>query len=69
MTIQIIAYTDSICNAKPKKHLFALKSQITSVPSTSANQRKRDRVVVGEQILGDKLTLDEAIKMAQGGGR
>jgi hypothetical protein len=32
---QKIAYTNSICGTKPKKHLFAAKSQIRSIPGAS----------------------------------
>jgi hypothetical protein len=69
MNIQIIAYTKSICNAKSKKHLFAQRPQIASVPGASRKERQRYRVLFGKQILGDRLSLGEALKMAQGGGK
>jgi hypothetical protein len=37
------------------------KPQIVSVPGVSPKQRDRYRVLFGSEILGDFLTLDEAI--------
>lgn len=43
------------------------KPQISSIPGTSPKQRDRYRVVLGGEILGEKLTIDEALKLAKGG--
>ena len=43
------------------------KPQITSIPGISPKQRNRYRVVLGREILGERLTLDEALKLAKGG--
>ena len=45
------------------------KAQIASVPGISPKERDRYRVVMGDRILGDRLTLDEALKLAKGGKR
>lgn len=47
----------------------AHKPQIVSIPGASPKQRDRYRVVLGERILADKLTLDEALKVAKRGGK
>jgi hypothetical protein len=65
---QKIAYTTSICDTKAKKHLFPSKPQISSTPGASPKQRDRYRVLLGEQVLGDNLTLDEALSIAKGEG-
>jgi hypothetical protein len=44
------------------------KPQISSIPGTSPKTRNRYRVIAGERILGHKLTLDQALKLAKGGG-
>lgn len=41
------------------------KAQISSIPGVSLKERNRYRVVIGDAILGDKLTLDEALKLAK----
>jgi hypothetical protein len=43
------------------------KPQILSIPGISLKQRDRYRVVLGDEILGDFLTIDEALKLAKGG--
>ncbi|HEY9892131.1 MAG TPA: hypothetical protein V6D37_10065 [Candidatus Sericytochromatia bacterium] len=43
------------------------KPQIESIPGISPKQRDRYRVVLRGEILGDRLTLDEAIALAKGG--
>ena len=40
------------------------KPQISSIPGISPNQRDRYRVVLGDEVLGDRLTLDKAILLA-----
>jgi len=45
------------------------KPQISSISGISPKQRNRYRVMVGEQILGERLTIDEALKLAKGGER
>ena len=41
------------------------KRQITSIPGISPKERHRYRVLMGDRILGDRLTLDEAIALAK----
>lgn len=43
------------------------KPQIVSVPGTSIRERDRYRVMVGDRILGDRLTLDEALNSVKRG--
>jgi hypothetical protein len=45
------------------------KPQIKSVPGVSIKERNRYRVMLADQILGDHLTLDEAIEVAGKGGK
>jgi hypothetical protein len=40
------------------------KPQISSIPGISPKQRDRYRVVRGDVVSGDRLTLDEAIALA-----
>jgi hypothetical protein len=42
------------------------KAQISTIPGTLPKERHRYRVALNEEILGDKLTLDEALKLAGG---
>jgi hypothetical protein len=44
-----------------------LKPQISSIPGISVTERRRYRVIAGERILGDRLTLEEALKLAKRG--
>jgi hypothetical protein len=46
---------------------FAKKPQISSVPGISPRERNRYRLLMGDRILGDRLTIDEVLKLAQGG--
>ena len=41
------------------------KPQISSIPGISPKQRDRYSVMRGDQVLGDRLTLDEAISLAK----
>ena len=43
------------------------KPQISSIPGISPKQRDRYRVMLGDEILGDFLTLDEAVILTKGG--
>jgi hypothetical protein len=45
------------------------KPQIASIPGISPKERDRYRVVLGSKILGDHLSIDEALQLAQGGKR
>lgn len=45
------------------------KPQITSTPGVSPKERNRYRVVLGSQVLGDKLSLDEALSLAKRGAK
>ncbi len=42
------------------------KPQISSIPGIPARERHRYRVTLNGKILGDKLTIDEALKLAGG---
>jgi hypothetical protein len=43
------------------------KPQISSTPNIPPRERNRYRVTLEGQIIGDKLTLDEAVALANGG--
>jgi hypothetical protein len=45
------------------------KPQIKSVPGASVKERDRYRVMLGDKILRDKLTLDEALRVVKRGGK
>jgi hypothetical protein len=45
------------------------KPQIVSIPGISPKRRDRYRVMIGERILGDNLSLDEALILAKRGGK
>jgi len=45
------------------------KPQICSTPGTSPKERDRYRVTFQGQILGDHLSIDQAIELAKRGGR
>jgi hypothetical protein len=47
--------------------LFRNKPQIVSIPGISPKERHRYRVLLGDKVLGDFLSLDEAIALANGG--
>jgi hypothetical protein len=51
----------------PEAGLFRHKPQIVSAPGVSPKERSRYRVTLGGEVLGDRLTLDEALKLAKGG--
>lgn len=55
--------------APQQAKLFQHKPQISSIPGISPKQRDRYRVVFGDEVLGDRLSLDEAIKLAAGGAK
>lgn len=50
-------------------HIFSKtsKPQIATTPGLSPKERNRYRVIFGTEILGDKLSLDEALKLAKRG--
>jgi hypothetical protein len=50
-----------------KPEIFRQKAQITSSPGVLQKQRDRYRVLMGDRILGDRLSLDKALQLAQGG--
>jgi hypothetical protein len=43
------------------------KPQILSSPGVSPKQHDRYRVVVGNEVLGDQLTLDDVFQLAERG--
>jgi hypothetical protein len=49
--------------------LHCQKPQISSIAGISSKQRDRYRVMLGDEVLGDRLTLDEALELAKGGGQ
>jgi hypothetical protein len=51
----------------PEAELFRQKPQIVSISGISPKEPHRYRVVLGAEVLGDRLNLDEALKLAQGG--
>ena len=54
-----------------KGKLFQQKSkpQISCVPGVSVKERCRDRVILGGEILGDKLSLNEALFLGWSGNQ
>lgn len=48
----------------PQLQRFPKKPQISSIPGIAPKERCRYRVTLGDQILGDFLTIDEAIALA-----
>lgn len=71
---KIFAYPAGECNANQERYYqFFLppcksqKPQIVSVSGLSPKERDRYRVVIGSEILGDRLTLDQAIKLVKRG--
>jgi hypothetical protein len=48
----------------PEAQLFRHKPQIVSIPGIPLKERHRYRVTSGDEVLGDFLTLDEAIALA-----
>jgi hypothetical protein len=49
------------------QELFTPKPQILSIPGVPIAERKRYRVTLADELLGDFLSIDEALKLAQGG--
>jgi hypothetical protein len=45
--------------------LFSEKPQIVSIPGVPPKEQHRYRVTLGNQILGDRLTLDQALALAK----
>ena len=52
----------------PEATLFRHKPQIVSIPGISPKERNRYRVTLGGQVLGERLSIDEAVQMAKRGG-
>jgi hypothetical protein len=48
---------------------YSQKPQISSIPGISAKRRDRYRVTLGDHVLGDFLTFDEALQLARGGAK
>lgn len=51
----------------PEARLFRHKPQIVSILGICPKEKNRYRVVLGGELLGERLTLDEALKLAKGG--
>jgi hypothetical protein len=43
------------------------KPQVSSIPGIFPKEQHRYRVTLRSRILGDRLSLDDALKLAQGG--
>jgi hypothetical protein len=56
---------------QPQKITFQKrqKPQIVSIPGIPPREPNRYRVILGEQILGERLALDEALALAKRGNR
>ena len=46
---------------------FSCKLQTASIPGIPSKERNRYPVMRGDEILGDRLTFDEALKLSKGG--
>jgi hypothetical protein len=75
-SLTIFSQSNRNSNNKNHSHQLSLplaldrkphKPQISSIPGISPKQRDRYHVVLGDEILGDRLTLDEAIALVKGG--
>jgi hypothetical protein len=52
----------------PEANLFHRnRPQIVSIPGVSLKEQHRYRVMLGHEILGDQLTIDEAVKLVKRG--
>lgn len=53
----------------PQLQSFAKKQkpQISIIPGISPRERNRYRVLLGDQVLGNQLNIDQAIALAKGG--
>ncbi len=51
-------------NPVSETELFRHKPQIVSTPGVCFKERCRYRVILGAEVLGERLTLDEAIALA-----
>ena len=56
-------------NPVPEAQLFRRKPQVSSIPGIPLKERHRYRVTSGGEVLGDFLSLDEAIELAKRGMR
>jgi hypothetical protein len=51
----------------PSAKLFRQKPQILSIPGVSPKERHRYQVTLGGQVLGDHLSIDEALLLVKEG--
>jgi hypothetical protein len=51
----------------PQAKLFSCKLQTASIPGIPSKEQNRYPVMRGDEILGDRLSLHEALKLAKGG--
>jgi hypothetical protein len=49
------------------QELFPPKPQVLSIPGVPVSERKRYQVFFGDEEIGNKLTLDEALTLVKGG--
>lgn len=54
--------------APQQAKLFQQKPQISHISGAHPRERHRYRVMLGNEVLGDRLTIDEALKLAAKGG-
>lgn len=64
-------YHNSKGDSSSQLELFPLcnksqKAQISSIPGTSLKDPNRYRVSMGNVVLGDRLTIDQVLKLAGG---
>ncbi len=62
-----LALWESPQSPVPEAGLFRQKPQIASIPGISPKESHRYRVVLGGEVLGDYLSIDEALLLAEGG--
>jgi hypothetical protein len=51
----------------PQAGLFCRKPQIANIPGASIKEKNRYRVQPGDVLLGARLDIDAALKLAKGG--
>jgi hypothetical protein len=56
-------------NQSIEKFLKTQTPQIESIPGIPAKEQKRYRVMVGDEILGTHLTIDQALELAAKRGK
>lgn len=62
-------HSQQLCLALESPGTKPEKLQIASVPDVSPKERNRYRVTLGDRVLGDRLSVDEALELVKRGGR